>query len=87
MAEIVYALCAICSVACATLLLRGYRENRSKLLLWSCLAFAMLALNNIILFTDLVILPELDFNGTLIRNITGAIAGSLLLYGLIWEVT
>lgn len=87
MAKTVYVLCAILSVVCAVLLLRGYRRNRSKLLLWSCLAFAMLALNNLILFADLIILPGIDIHGVLLRNLTGAIGGTLLLCGLIWEVT
>ncbi|MGZ5279861.1 MAG: DUF5985 family protein [Pseudobdellovibrionaceae bacterium] len=87
MAEVVYALCALFSVVCASLLFRGYQSQKARLLLWSSLAFAMLALNNIVLFVDLVIYPEMDFNGPLVRSAAGAIGGVLLLFGLIWEGT
>lgn len=87
MAETVYLLCAVLSVACAVLLLRGYRQGRSNLLLWSSLGFGLLAMNNLILFVDLVVLPDLDFHGLLWRNLVSAAAGSVLLYGLIWELT
>lgn len=87
MAELVYALCAFLSVAVGWFLYRGYRTSRSKLLLWSCLAFAIFAINNVILFADLVVFPAEDFGGGLLRNVSGALAGSLLLFGLIWEVS
>ncbi len=87
MAEIVYLLCAIMSVACAGMLFRGHRRTPSQLLLWSSVCFGFLALNNIILVVDMLVLPDLDFNGALFRNICGAVAGSLLLFSLIWELT
>ena len=34
MATLVYALCALTSLACAVLLLRGYLSSRARLLLW-----------------------------------------------------
>lgn len=87
MAEIVYILCGISSMACAALLFRSYRQTRSHLLFWSGICFGFLALNNMVLFVDLVMLPNLDFNGSLVRNIFGASAGSVLLFGLIWELS
>lgn len=87
MAEVVYILCGLASVACALMLFRGYRISRSQLLLWSCVCFSLLAANNIFLFVDMIILPELDMSGPLWRNFLSASAGSLLLYGLIWEMT
>ena len=87
MAEFVFSLCAIMSIACAALLLRGYFRERSHLLLWSSLCFVALAVNNALLFVDVFILPEYDFSGDLWRNMLSAIAGSLLLFGLIWEMT
>lgn len=87
MAKIVYILCAILSLICTYFLFRGFRSSRSRLLLWSCLAFAMLSLNNLVLFADLVVFPTANFDGGLLRNLSGAVAGTLLLYGLIWEVT
>jgi hypothetical protein len=83
MAETVYILCALTSVACAALLIRGYRKARERLLLWTSLCFAGLAINNVLLFVDLVIIPSLDFS--LVRSGTALAAMALLLYGLIWE--
>jgi hypothetical protein len=87
MAEIVYILSSILSIACAVLLYRGYRKNPSHLLLWSSLCFGLLAVNGTILFFDLVILPDINFNGIFWRNLISATAGSVLLFGLIWEMT
>jgi hypothetical protein len=86
MAEIVYVLCAGCSVLCASVLLRGHGQTRSHLLLWSSVCFGLLALNNVILVVDMVLLPDVDFGGGFFRNLTGAVAGFLLLFGLIWEL-
>lgn len=84
MAELVYILCAATSVWCAWLLLRGYRRSRAGLLFWSGLCFVGLALNNITLFVDLVILPaEVDL--TVPRALLAVAAMAVLLYGLIWE--
>jgi hypothetical protein len=85
MASIVYALCALTCVACAALLLRGYRRSRVKLLLWSGLCFSLLALENAILFVDLVIVPEIDLSVS--RNAIGLLGLALLIYGLIGEQT
>ena len=83
MAETVYVLCALTSMACAALLYRGYARGRARLLLWSSLCFAGLALNNILLFVDKVLLPDRDLS---VPRTAAAVAGLLLiLYGLIWD--
>ena len=53
MAELVYGLCALTSAGCAALLFQGYRRSGTRLLFWSSLCFAGLALNNALLFVDL----------------------------------
>ena len=83
MAELVYALCAGTSIFCALLLFRGYRASKTKLLFWSSLCFAALALNNVLLFVDLILLPQIDLSAW--RSVTALTGMSLLLYGLIWE--
>lgn len=83
MADAVYLLCAVTSLACAVLLLRGYVRSRVRLLLWSCLCFVGLALNNILLVLDLIVLPERDLS--LLRNLPALVGLALLVYGLIWE--
>ena len=80
--SLVYALCSLTSVACAVLLLRGYKRSRFRLLLWSGLCFVGLALNNILLFIDLRIVPD---DLSLWRTIPAVIGVAILLYGLIWE--
>jgi hypothetical protein len=75
------------SALCAGLLVRRYRSTGTKLLLWTSLSFIGLALNNTILLVDTIVLPDVDFLGLFWRNLIGASAGSLLLLGLIWEVT
>ena len=83
MAEAVYVLCAATSLACAVLLWRGYRRSKARLLMWSSLCFFALAANNVLLFVDLVLLPNTDLS--LARTISALIGLSLLLYGLIWD--
>lgn len=80
---VVYALCALTSIAVAGLLLRGYLRGRARLLLWSTLCFVGLAANNVILFVDQVVAPGFDFS--LARGLSGLVAVALLLYGLIQE--
>ena len=83
-AAIIYILCALTSIACAVLLLRGYVRTKARLLLWSGLCFAGLAVNNLLLILDKVITgPETDF--ALLRSTTAVVALSLMLYGLIWD--
>lgn len=84
MASIVYILGTLTTLLCAVLLLRGYAQNRAKLLLWSGLCFAGLTVSNAILFIDLVIL-SVSTDLYLLRLATAAVAMLLLLYGLIWE--
>jgi hypothetical protein len=84
MAETVYVLCALTSIACAALLWRGHARSRgARFLLWSSLCFAGLALNNILLFADKVVFPGHDLS---IWRTIAAVAGMLLLmYGLVWD--
>ncbi|MCK6629121.1 MAG: DUF5985 family protein [Anaerolineae bacterium] len=83
MAEAVYILSTLVSLACTVLLLRGYLRSRVRLLLWSGLCFLGLTLSNILLFTDLVILPQLDLS--LWRSLATLIALIVLIHGLIWD--
>lgn len=80
----VYILCTLVSLICAVLLLRGYRNGRHRLLLWSGLCFAGLTLANVLMFLDLVILPPaIDLYPA--REITTACSVLILLFGMIWE--
>ena len=59
--SIIYILCVVTSLVAMFLLLRSYRRNGSRLLLWSAAAFVAFALNNLFLFADIVLLPECRF--------------------------
>lgn len=83
MAEAVYALCALTSIFCAILLGRGFRASRSRLLLWSCIAFGGLAMNNVLLFVDLVMVPAVDLS--LWRSGVALASMVVLLVGLLSE--
>jgi hypothetical protein len=84
MAEAVFLLCAVTSLACAVLLLRGYARSRVRLLLWSSLCFVGLAVNNVLLVVDKVVLPQGDL--LLVRTSSALVALSLLVFGLVWDV-
>ena len=83
MAEAVYTLCTLTSIVCAVLLLRGYRERRSRLLFFSALCFVGLALNNLLLLVDLYVFPQIDL--FLPRTLIALAAVMVLIYGLISE--
>ena len=83
LASIVYLLCAAASFACMVLLAQSYRRTRSRLLLWSALCFVGLTINNILLFVDLSLLPDVDLS--LLRTTASLCSVSVLVMGFILE--
>lgn len=87
MDKLVYGLCAAMSLIVATMLARGFQKNKNaRLLLWSSLAFAVYAVGCVYLWVDMALYPDIDWNGPLWRNFFTTVSGSLLLFGLIWEI-
>jgi hypothetical protein len=82
--SIIYLLCVATSLLCAYLLLRAYFRSRTRLLVWSSVCFGLLAVHNLLLAVDVLLLPENDLS--LIRIITALLAVGVLLTGFIWEV-
>jgi hypothetical protein len=80
-AEAVYILCALTSLACAALLLRAWRRTPSRLLFWSAVCFAGLAANSLLLVADLLIFPEYDLR--IARLVAAACGMGALLWVLI----
>lgn len=80
----VYGLCLLTSALCAALLIRSYGRSRQPLLLWSAACFSLLAINNLLVVLDMVVLPGTDLS--LVRQVTSLAAVGVLLYGFIWEV-
>ena len=77
MAEIVYVLCALTSLACAALLARAWRRTRSRLLMWSALCFLCFTANNVLLYADRVVFPDVSL--AVLRAATGAAGVAVLL--------
>jgi hypothetical protein len=84
MAPLVYALCALTAFVCSLLLARGYSRSRDRLLLWSALCFAGLGLNNVLVFVDVVLVPDSDLS--IVRKLPVLLGLAALVYGLVWEV-
>lgn len=80
----VYVLCFLTSSACAWLLGRAYRRSAARLLLWSALCFALLAVNNLLVIFDLVILTDTSFQ--LERLVVMLAAVGVLLFGFVWDL-
>ena len=83
MAEAVYVLCALTSAACALLLVRSYRRTRIRLLFWSAFCFVALAANSVLVFVDLVVVPQTDL--VVLRSLTAMVGLGGLLFALVWD--
>lgn len=83
MSTAIYILCALTSVLCTVLLVRGYLQSRVRLLFWSAWCFAGLALNNLMLIVDVRVLTEVDLH--IWRAVPAVLGLMLLVYGLVWE--
>jgi hypothetical protein len=83
-AESIYILCSMTSTLCAAMLYRKYGKSGFRLLLWSSLCFAGLAVNNILLFVDKILFangPDLS----VIRTLPAVLGVCVLIYGFVWE--
>jgi hypothetical protein len=80
---LVYLLCAGTCLLCTVLLFRGYARSGVRLLFWAGLCFAGLMIDNIILYVDVVVFPDVDL--AVWRKLPGLIATMLLVFGLVWE--
>jgi hypothetical protein len=81
---LVYLLCFATSAACAFLLARSFLKSRSRMLFWSALCFALLAMVNLAVIFDLVIYPDsIDLRP--LRLWLTLLAVGVLLFGFIWD--
>jgi hypothetical protein len=83
--QIVYILCALTSFGCTVLLFGRYRRTRVNLLFWSAVAFLAFTTTNILLFVDMVIVPDADL--AIWRNGCTLCGVMVLLHALIQENT
>ncbi|HXD21014.1 MAG TPA: DUF5985 family protein [Vicinamibacterales bacterium] len=84
-AEAIYLLCALTSLVAAWMLLQYFLRRRTPLLFWSFIGFLGLAVNNVLVFFDLVVYTSTDLS--FLRALTAAIGMLALVYGLIWETS
>ena len=80
----VYLLCSLTSFVAMLLVYRSYLQSRTRLLLWTALAFVALAVDNLVLSVDIVMLPEISL--LMLRHLVSLLAVGLLLYGFVWEL-
>lgn len=83
MSGIVYILCAATSFLCTVMLLRGYRQTGVRLLFWSSVCFLGLTFDNVLLYADLIVVP--DTNLTLVRRGIALASLMSLVFGLVWD--
>lgn len=80
----VYLLCFATSTACAWLLGRNYRRTGARLLMWSALCFVLLAVNNLFVILDLLVIESVSFQIPRLFLSLGAVG--ILLFGFIWDI-
>jgi hypothetical protein len=80
---VMFLLAVLTSGACMAVLFRAYARSGMRLLFWSALCFVFLTLNNVLVFADLIILPQLDLR--LYRAIAALCGVLCLLYAFLWE--
>lgn len=78
-----YLLCFLTSLSCCLLLIRSYRRSGSKVLLWTAACFVLLAIDNLLVVLDLILLPNVDL--LMPRLLATLLAVSTLIIGFVWE--
>lgn len=81
----VYLLCFLTSSVCAFFLTRSYRTSRARLLLWSAIAFVLLAVNNLLVVIDLVVLED-STSMQIPRLLASLGAVMVILFGFVWDL-
>lgn len=80
----VYLLCFATSSACAWLLGRSYRRTGARMLMWSGLCFLLLAMNNLFVVLDLLVIRDVSLQIPRLLFSLGAVG--VLLLGFIWDI-
>jgi hypothetical protein len=83
MSEFVFVLCTLTALFCSVLLLRAFRRIRTRLLFWSGACFLGLAVNNAMVFVDLILFPQVSL--LVVREIIGLVSLLVLIGGFIWD--
>jgi hypothetical protein len=83
MAELIYGLCTILSLAIAIMLWRQQRRLPTRMIHWTALCFSGLALSHGVLVLDKLVFPDLDLR--VLRHSISLLSIGLLLFGLVYE--
>jgi len=83
MAEVIYGLCTLLSMAIAIMLWRQYRRAPSRMIYWTAMCFSGLALSNLLLVLDKLVFPDVDMR--MLRASVSLVSIGLLLFGLVYE--
>ena len=83
LSALVYLLCFLASAVCAGLLVRQYRRSPTPVLVWSAACFVLLAVSNLLVVIDRMVIEEVSLRT--LRLAVTLVAISVLLYGFIWE--
>jgi hypothetical protein len=83
-AAFIYLLCGVTSLVCMVLLTQAYRRTRSRLIFWTALCFVGLAINNVLVFLDMVVFPtQIDLQ--IPRLVASLVGTGLLVFGFVWD--
>ena len=83
MAELIYVACALTSSFCAILLIRNYGRTRLRLAFLASLCFSGLALNNLLLLLERIVMPSTNLSTA--RGAVALLAMLFLVVGLVLE--
>jgi ABC-type Fe3+ transport system permease subunit len=81
---LVYSLCLMTGTLCAVLLARSWLRTKRRFLLWCAVSFALLAVNNALVLTDMLAIPH--DNLIPVRQAAALGAVVVLIYGFMWEI-
>lgn len=81
--DLLYLLCFLTSLSCCLLLIRSYRRTASRVLLWTAACFVLLAVDNLLVVLDLIVLTNVDLS--VLRLLVTLFAVSTLLVGFMRE--
>ena len=70
-------LAVLSSLFCTVLLFRAYARRHIRLLMWSTICFIGLTVNNMVLFLDLIVFPDVDLR---LFRLVPALIGMLCLF-------
>lgn len=82
--SIVYCLCFLACALCAVLLGRMFLRTSTRMLFWSACCFTLLAIANLLVVLDMLVLPAVELRS--VRLWLSLSAVTMLLYGFIWDM-